>query len=61
VLDADAFTLFEAHGPFDRQAGLRFRRIVLERGDSRDPMELFRELMGREPSLDPLLRRSGLD
>lgn len=59
VLDADAFTLF-AERPFDREAGMRFRRTILERGDSRDPAELFRELMGREPSLDPLLARSGL-
>jgi oligopeptidase A len=33
---------------------------VLERGDSADPMELYKDFMGREPSLDALLSRSGL-
>jgi peptidyl-dipeptidase Dcp len=32
----------------------------LERGDSADPMELYTSFMGREPSLEPLLERSGL-
>ena len=33
---------------------------ILERGDSSDPAELYRNFMGRNPSLDALLRRSGL-
>src|SRR5688572_15379033 len=60
VLDADAFTRFKREGVYSRQVGEAFRRSVLERGDSADPMELYKDFMGREPSLDPLLQRSGL-
>jgi oligopeptidase A len=60
VLDADAFTRFKREGVYSRQVGEAFRRTVLERGDSADPMELYKDFMGREPSLDPLLQRSGL-
>jgi oligopeptidase A len=60
VLDADAFEAFKQEGVFSREVGLRFRRIILARGDSRDPAELYREFRGRDPQLDPLLVRSGL-
>lgn len=57
VLDADAFTRFEQEGILSRRVGLEFRREVLARGDSRDPMELYRAFMGRAPDVEPLLRR----
>lgn len=60
VLDADAFTRFKAAGVFSREVGDAFRRSILERGDTEDPMELYKRFMGREPSLDPLLERFGL-
>jgi oligopeptidase A len=60
VLDADAFTRFKREGVYSRQTGEAFRRNILERGDSADPMELYKDFMGREPSLDALLLRSGL-
>ncbi|MCX4241024.1 M3 family metallopeptidase [Paraliomyxa miuraensis] len=60
VLDADAFTRFASEGLFDPTAGRAFRDEILARGDSRDPMELYVAFMGREPSVEPLLRRSGL-
>ena len=60
VLDADAFTRFKREGVYSRAVGEAFRRSVLERGDSADPMDLYKDFMGREPSLDALMQRSGL-
>lgn len=60
VLDADAFTRFKAGGVFSAEIGDAFRRSILERGDTEEPMELYKRFMGREPSLDPLLERFGL-
>lgn len=60
VLDADAFTRFKAEGVFSASCGRAFREKILERGNGADPMELYRAFMGREPSLDALLARSGL-
>ncbi|MDX1697615.1 MAG: M3 family metallopeptidase, partial [Thiohalobacterales bacterium] len=60
VLSADAFSAFEESGIFDRETGERFLRSILEQGGSREPMELFVEFRGREPTIDALLRHSGL-
>ena len=60
VLDADAFTAFKKEGIFSREAGMRFRNNILARGDSRDPAELFRAFMGRDPDAAALLQRAGL-
>ncbi|MBI3773366.1 MAG: oligopeptidase A [Gammaproteobacteria bacterium] len=60
VLSADAFSQFEENGIFDRATGERFLVTILEQGGSRDPMEMFIEFRGREPTIDALLRHSGL-
>jgi oligopeptidase A len=60
VLDADAFSRFQSDGVFNRSIGEAFRDAILSRGDSADPMELYKNFMGREPRLDALLRRAGL-
>jgi oligopeptidase A len=60
VLSADAFSLFEERGIFDQATGQSFLENILERGGSADAMELFVAFRGREPSVDPLLRHSGI-
>jgi oligopeptidase A len=60
VLSADAFSLFEERGVLDRDTGRAFRESILERGGSRDAMELYVDFRGREPTTDALLRHSGI-
>ena len=60
VLSADAFSAFEETHIFDKKTGQRFLQAILEQGGSREPMELFVDFRGREPTIDALLRHSGL-
>ena len=60
VLSADAFSKFEENGIFDRKTGEEFMHNILEAGGSEEPMVLFKRFRGREPSIDALLRHSGL-
>nr|WP_289073794.1 oligopeptidase A [uncultured Halomonas sp.] len=60
VLSADAWSAFEEVGIFDPTTGQRFREEILEQGGARDAAELFRAFRGREPSVEPLLRHSGI-
>ncbi|MGY3859429.1 oligopeptidase A [Aeromonas intestinalis] len=60
VLSADAFSRFEEEGIFNAATGQAFLKNILEKGGSKEPMELFRAFRGREPQVDALLRHSGI-
>lgn len=60
VLSADAFSRFEQEGIFNPETGRSFLHNILEMGGSIEPMELFKQFMGREPNIDALLRHSGI-
>lgn len=60
VLDCDAFEVFAQNGIFDKKTADRFRHEMLERGDSDDPMTLYKNFRGSEPQLDPLLKARGM-
>ncbi len=60
VLDKDAFELFKEKGIFDPATAMSFRRNILEKGGSEDPMVLYRKFRGADPDPDALLRARGL-
>ncbi|MFF4382944.1 M3 family metallopeptidase [Kitasatospora sp. NPDC001547] len=60
VLDADTVRWFEENGLGVRESGELFRRELLARGFSQDPLESFRAVVGRAPETGPLLARRGL-
>ncbi|MEM7255484.1 MAG: M3 family metallopeptidase [Pseudomonadota bacterium] len=61
VLAADAFSQFEESGVFDSATGERFLNAILEQGGAEDAMTQFVRFRGREPTIDALLRLSGLE
>ncbi|MDE6288107.1 MAG: peptidase M3, partial [Muribaculaceae bacterium] len=61
VLDADAFSLFKENGIFDRATADSFRHNILERGGTEDPSELYRRFRGRDPEINALLERDGIE
>ncbi|MBD3653470.1 oligopeptidase A [Kangiella sp.] len=60
VLSADAFSRFEEEGIFNPQVGQDFLHHILEKGGSEEPADLFKAFRGREPSVEPLLKHSGI-
>ncbi len=60
VLDADAFSQFKQNGLFDKATAQSFRENILEKGNTEDPMTLYKRFRGHEPSIEALLERSGV-
>ncbi len=61
VLDADAFQAFKETGDiYNPKVATAFRKKLLERGDSKDPMKLYHDFRGANPNPDALLKKRGL-
>jgi peptidyl-dipeptidase Dcp len=60
VLEADAFDWFGKHGGLTRENGDRYRTMILSRGGSLQAADMYRELTGRDPVTEPLLKKRGL-
>lgn len=60
VLSADAYSMFEENGVLSAETGKHFWNEILAQGGSRPALESFIAFRGREPSIDALLRHSGM-
>ena len=59
MLDADAFAAFKQNGIFDQKTAKKFQKM-LRSGGTVDPMELYIEFRGQEPTVNALLERDGI-
>jgi len=59
VLDSDAFQAFKETSLFDAKTAQSFRQNILSRGDTEEPMVLYKRFRGREPKVEPLLKKRG--
>lgn len=61
VLSSDIFAKFEESGNvMSSEVGHEYLHKILENGGSHEFMEMFKNFRGREPSIDALLRHSGI-
>ena len=60
VLDKDAFELFMQKGILDSETAMSFRKNILEKGGSEEPMTLYRRFRGADPDPKALARARGL-
>lgn len=60
VLDADAYAKFKEEGIFNKEVAASFRKNILERGGTEDPMTLYKRFRGQEPTIDALMKRDGI-
>jgi len=61
VLDADTVDWFKASGGFKPENGMRFREMLLSRGGSEEAMGMYRNFRGQDATIEPLLKRRGLN
>ncbi|MBQ8454571.1 MAG: M3 family metallopeptidase [Bacteroidaceae bacterium] len=60
VLDADAFSLFKEKGIFNKETASRFRKEILSKGGTANPMKLYVNFRGKEPDIKALLKRNDI-
>jgi metallopeptidase MepB len=60
VYSTDMFYSVFKKNPMDGKEGRRYRHTVLERGGSREEMEILKEFLGREPTTEAFYKELGL-
>lgn len=61
VFSSDMYeTVFGKVGPLDSNAGMKYRRTILEKGGSVDAIDMLRNILGRDPNQEAFLKRKGL-
>jgi peptidyl-dipeptidase Dcp len=61
VLDNDVFAAFKEKGLFNQATAASFRKNILEKDGTMDPLKMFVNFRGREPEIGPLLKNRGLN
>ena len=61
VLDKDAFEYFKQQGIYNPEVAASFRKNLMERGGSEEPMVLYMRFRGAEPDPSALLKARGLE
>ncbi|MBA7480782.1 Dipeptidyl carboxypeptidase [subsurface metagenome] len=60
VLDCDAFEAFKETSLFDQKTANAFKTSILEKNGTADFMSMYVNFRGREPKIEPLLKKRGL-
>jgi peptidyl-dipeptidase Dcp len=60
VLDCDAFEAFKETSLFDQKTANAFKKSILEKNGTADYMSMYINFRGREPRIEPLLKKRGL-
>ena len=61
ILDADTFMAFQETSVLDKETAARYREEILSKGGTQPGMELYRNFRGRDPEIEPLLEKKGLN
>lgn len=61
VYAQDMFQRFQELGMLDPEAGQYYRKKILSRGGTVDEMDMVKDYLGREPSMEPFLKHLGLE
>jgi len=61
ILDSDAFNAFKETNIFDKETAKKFRDNIISRGGTEDPMKLYVNFRGREPKIEALINKRGLN
>ena len=61
MLQQNVYDWFESHGGMTRANGQRYRDLILSKGHSQDYGVMFRNMVGHDPKVEPLLVKRGLN